>query len=122
VEIDIKALTAMAKKIEKNIRPNLDGYYLPDGRWIYLLGEGRLVNLAAAEGHPAAVMDMSFATQALTVRWATANKKPLDHRVHLVPKEVEEQVATLKLSSMGIKFDRLTAEQKRYLASWEFGT
>lgn len=122
VEIDVKALTSLAKKVEKNVRPNLDGYCLPNGRWLYLIGEGRLVNLAAAEGHPAAVMDMSFATQALTVRWAVENKRPLGPQVHLVPKKVEDQVATLKLASMGIQFDRLTAEQKRYLASWEFGT
>ncbi len=122
VEIDVKALTSLAKKIEKNVRPNVDGYCLADGRWLYLIAEGRLVNLAAAEGHPAAVMDMSFATQALTVRWVAENGHKLDHRVHLVPKEVEDQVATLKLASMGIKFDRLTSEQKRYLASWEFGT
>jgi adenosylhomocysteinase len=122
VEIDVKTLTSLAKKVEKNVRPNVDGYCLANGRWLYLIGEGRLVNLAAAEGHPAAVMDMSFATQALTARWAVGNGRRLDQRVHLVPKEVEDQVATLKLASMGIKFDRLTAEQKRYLASWEFGT
>ncbi|MBI3301312.1 MAG: adenosylhomocysteinase [Deltaproteobacteria bacterium] len=122
VEIDVKTLTSLAKKIEKGVRPNLDGYCLANGRWLYLIGEGRLVNLAAAEGHPAAVMDMSFATQALTARWAVKNGQQLDHRVHLVPKEIEEQVATLKLASMGIQFDRLTPEQKRYLASWEFGT
>lgn len=122
VEIDIKALSSLAKKIVKGVRPNVDGYRLSNGRWLYLIGEGRLVNLAAAEGHPAAVMDMSFATQALTVRWAVENGQQLSPRVHLVPKEVEEQVATLKLASMGIHFDRLTPEQKRYLASWEFGT
>lgn len=122
VEIDVKTLTSLAKKVEKGVRPNVDAYYLPNGRCIYLLGEGRLVNLAAAEGHPAAVMDMSFATQALTVRWAVENGGKLSHSVHLVPKEVEEQVATLKLASMGIKFDRLTPAQKQYLASWEFGT
>ena len=122
VEIDVKALTSMAKKVEKEVRPNVDAYYLANGRCIYLLGEGRLVNLAAAEGHPAAVMDMSFATQALAARWAAENGGKLAHCVHMVPKEVEEQVATLKLASMGIKFDRLTPEQKRYLASWEFGT
>jgi adenosylhomocysteinase len=122
VEIDVKALTSLAKKVEKDVRPNVDAYHLANGRTLYLIGEGRLVNLAAAEGHPAAVMDMSFATQALTVRWAVENGKKLDRRVHLVPKAVEEQVATLKLASMGIRFDRLTAEQKRYLGSWEFGT
>lgn len=122
VEIDVKALTALAKKIERNVRPHVDGYCLPNGRWLYLIGAGRLVNLAAAEGHPAAVMDMSFATQALSVQWAVSNGQPLPPLVHAVPKEVEEQVATLKLASMGIQCDRLTAEQKRYLASWEFGT
>ncbi len=122
IEIDVKALTALAKKIEKNVRPNVDGYCLANGRWLYLIGEGRLVNLAAAEGHPAAVMDMSFATQALTVRWVVGNGLQLAPQVHAVPKEVEDQVATLKLASMGIQLDRLTAEQKRYLASWEFGT
>ena len=122
VEIDIKALAKLAKKIEKNVRPNVDGYLLSNGRWLYLIAEGRLVNLAAAEGHPAAVMDMSFATQALTARWAVEHKQKLGPQVHLVPKAVEDQVATLKLASMGIKFDRLTTEQKHYLASWEFGT
>ncbi|MCS6927491.1 MAG: adenosylhomocysteinase [Candidatus Binatia bacterium] len=122
VEIDVKALTALAKKIERNVRPHVDGYCLPNGRWLYLIGAGRLVNLAAAEGHPAAVMDMSFATQALSVQWAVSNGQQLPPQVHAVPKEVEEQVATLKLASMGIQCDRLTAEQKRYLASWEFGT
>jgi adenosylhomocysteinase len=122
VEIDIKALTSLAKKIEKNVRPNVDGYCLANSRWLYLIGAGRLVNLAAAEGHPAAVMDMSFATQALTVRWVVENGQHLTPQVHTVPKDVEDQVATLKLASMGIQFDRLTPEQKRYLASWEFGT
>jgi adenosylhomocysteinase len=122
VEIDVKALTALAKKVERNVRPHVDGYCLPNGRWLYLIGAGRLVNLAAAEGHPAAVMDMSFATQALSVRWAVGDSQQLTPQVHTVPKDVEEQVATLKLASMGIQCDRLTAEQKRYLASWEFGT
>ena len=122
VEIDVKALTKLAKTVEKNVRKNVDAYRLTNGRSLYLIGEGRLVNLAAAEGHPAAVMDMSFATQALAVHWVVENKKPLDARVHLVPKAVEEKVATLKLASMGIRCDRLTAEQKRYLTSWEAGT
>jgi len=122
VEIDVKALTKLAKTVEKNVRQNVDAYRLANGRSLYLIGEGRLVNLAAAEGHPAAVMDMSFATQALAVHWVVENKKPLDARVHLVPKAVEEKVATLKLASMGIRCDRLTAEQKRYLTSWEAGT
>jgi adenosylhomocysteinase len=122
VEIDVKALTKLAKTVEKNVRQNVDAYRLTNGRSLYLIGEGRLVNLAAAEGHPAAVMDMSFATQALAVHWVVENKKPLDAHVHLVPKAVEEKVATLKLASMGIRCDRLTAEQKRYLTSWEAGT
>jgi adenosylhomocysteinase len=122
VEIDLKALKSLAKTVEKDVRPNVDAYRLTNGRTVYLLGEGRLVNLAAAEGHPAAVMDMSFATQALAVQWVVTNKKPLDVRVHEVPKAIEDQIATLKLASMGIKFDRLTAEQQKYLSSWEHGT
>ena len=122
VEIDIKALKKMAKRVERNVRTNVDGYHLADGRCIYVIGEGRLVNLAAAEGHPPAVMDMSFATQALTVRWAVENQEQLTPNVHAVPKEIEDQVASLKLASMDIQLDRLTPEQKRYLASWEFGT
>jgi adenosylhomocysteinase len=122
VEIDVKTLTSLAKKVEKDVRPNVDAYYLQNDRCLYLLGEGRLVNLAAAEGHPAAVMDMSFATQALTAQWAVENSGKLANSVHLVPKAVEEEVSTLKLASMGIKFDRLTPEQKQYLTSWEFGT
>jgi len=122
VEIDVKALTSLAKKVEKDVRPNVDAYRLSNGRTLYLLGEGRLVNLAAAEGHPAAVMDMSFATQALAASWAVKNGGKLERAVHMVPKEVEEEVATLKLLSMGIKCDRLTPEQKQYLSSWEFGT
>jgi len=121
VEIDIKALKKMAKKVEKNVRKNMDGYHLANGRCLYLLAEGRLVNLAAAEGHPPTVMDMSFATQALTVRWAVEQKR-LTPQVHNVPKEIEDQVSALKLASMNIQIDRLTPEQRRYLASWEFGT
>ena len=122
VEIDVKVLTKMAKKVDKNLRHSLDAYHISNNRRLYLLGEGRLVNLAAAEGHPASVMDMSFATQALTASWAVQNQKNLDARVHNVPQEVEDKVATLKLASMEITLDTLTAEQKRYLASWEFGT
>ena len=122
VEIDIKALKKMAKRVARNVRTNVDGYHLEDGRCIYVIGEGRLVNLAAAEGHPPAVMDMSFATQALTVRWAVEHQDRLTPHVHPVAKEIEDQVASLKLASMDIQLDRLTPEQKRYLASWEFGT
>ena len=122
IEIDVKGLAAMATKVAKGIRNSLDGYRMPTGRWIYLLGEGRLVNLAAAEGHPAGVMDMSFATQALTAEWVVRRKQPLDVAVHSVPKAIEDQVSTLKLRSMGIHIDRLSAEQEKYLSSWETGT
>jgi len=122
IEIDVKGLAAMAKKVVKGIRNSLDGYQLANGRWIYLLGEGRLVNLAAAEGHPAGVMDMSFATQALTAEWAVQRKQKLEVAVHDVPKEIEDEVATLKLRSMGIQIDRLSPEQEKYLSSWETGT
>ena len=122
VEIDLNALKSLSKTVEKDVRPNVEAYHIASNRTIYVLGEGRLVNLAAAEGHPAAVMDMSFATQALAVHWVITNKKALDTRVHQVPKALEDQIATLKLSSMGIKCDRLTPEQKKYLSSWEFGT
>ncbi len=122
VEIDLKALTQMAKTVERKVRTHLDGYHLENGRCLYVIGEGRLVNLAAAEGHPPAVMDMSFATQALTVRWTVEHQKRLTPHVHAVPKEIEDQVSSLKLASMDIQLDRLTPEQKRYLASWEFGT
>jgi adenosylhomocysteinase len=124
VEIDLKTLRRLATKVEKNVRPFVDGYRLPSGRWIYVIGEGRLVNLAAAEGHPASVMDMSFATQALSAEWALRSSRNggLPVRVHNVPKEVEDLVATVKLHTMGIKIDRLTAEQREYLTSWAEGT
>jgi len=124
IEIDVKALTKLAKKVNRNVRHCIDEYILAGGKRIYLLAEGRLVNLAAAEGHPASVMDMSFATQALAAEWAwkAAQKGNLDVRVHAVPREIEEDVAKLKLASMGIAIDKLTPEQKKYLSSWEFGT
>ena len=122
VEIDLNALKSLAKTVEKEVRPNVDAYRLSSTHTVYVIGEGRLVNLAAAEGHPAAVMDMSFATQALAVHWVVTNKKALDTRVHQVPKTVEDHIATLKLASMEIKCDHLTPEQKKYLSSWEFGT
>jgi adenosylhomocysteinase len=121
IEIDVKGLAGLAKKVLRGIRPSVDGYQLRSGRWIYLLGEGRLVNLAAAEGHPPGVMDMSFATQALTAEWA-ARRTTLAVEVHQVPREIEDEVATLKLRSMGIQIDRLSVEQERYLASWQTGT
>jgi len=124
IEIDVKGLARLAKKVNKNLRHCVDEYILASGKRIYLLAEGRLVNLAAAEGHPASVMDMSFATQALAAEWAwkSALKGKFDVRVHAVPRKIEEDVATLKLAAMGIAIDKLTPEQKKYLSSWEFGT
>lgn len=121
VEVDVRALAAMAKSVRR-LRPACDEYLLPDGRRLYLLGEGRLVNLAAAEGHPAAVMDMSFANQALCAEWVAQMETPLPVGVHAVPKEIDEQVARLKLASLGVHIDHLTPEQEEYLASWEQGT
>jgi len=122
VEIDIPGLEAMAAAVRKNVRRLVDAYDLPDGRSIYLLAEGRLVNLAAAEGHPAAVMDMSFAVQALTGEWVVENQDHLDIRVHDVPREVDEWVAAIKLQTMGVEIDALTPEQEEYLRSSESGT
>ncbi|MFQ5900479.1 MAG: adenosylhomocysteinase [Thermodesulfobacteriota bacterium] len=122
IEIDVKGLKNMAVKEEKDVRNFVDSYTMSDSRRIYLLGEGRLVNLAAAEGHPACVMDMSFATQALASEYAVENKGKLNVAVHQVPKEIDEWVASLKLNSMGINIDTLTPEQEKYLASWEMGT
>ena len=122
IEIDLKALTQLAKKVERNVRNFVDAYRLPGGKTIYLIGEGRLVNLAAAEGHPASVMDMSFATQALASEWAAKNRKQLKPQVYDVPNAVEDWVAKLKLASMGIRIDQLTPEQKKYLSSWAHGT
>jgi len=122
IEIDIKSLKRMAVKEEKNVRNYVDAYTLPGGKRIYLLGEGRLVNLAAAEGHPASVMDMSFATQALASEWAVKNRRKLKPQVYDVPKAVEDWVARLKLSSMGLHIDKLSKEQERYLSSWQVGT
>jgi adenosylhomocysteinase len=122
LEIDLKALRQLASKVEKNVRNSVDAYTLPGGKRIYLLGEGRLINLAAAEGHPASVMDMSFATQALASEWAVKNRKKLKPQVYDVPNAVEDWVARLKLDSMGLQIDKLTREQKTYLSSWTTGT
>jgi adenosylhomocysteinase len=122
IEIDLKALKKLSTKVEKNVRNFVDAYTLPGGRTIYLIGEGRLVNLAAAEGHPASVMDMSFATQALAAEWAVKNRKDLTPKVYDVPNAVEDWVAKLKLASMGIRIDALTREQEKYLSSWAHGT
>jgi adenosylhomocysteinase len=120
VEINIKDLEELAVS-KRTIRSNLEEYTLKDGRKLYLLAEGRLVNLASAEGHPSEVMDMSFANQALCVEYLAKNEKMLP-KVYEVPKEVDETVAKLKLNAMKIKIDELTDEQKKYLATWEMGT
>jgi adenosylhomocysteinase len=120
VEIDIAYLNDSAR-VERNVTRNVDAYVLPNRRTLYVLGQGRLVNLACAEGHPAQVMDMSFATQALAARW-TVTGDPLPVRVHEVPQEIENEVASLKLAAMGIKIDTLSEEQKKYLSSWQTGT
>jgi adenosylhomocysteinase len=120
-EIDKAALAEMATGVRR-IREFVDEYRLPDGRRLNLLGEGRLVNLAAAEGHPAAVMDMSFANQALSVEWIVQNAGDLGPEVHPVPDEIDREVARLKLTAMGVEIDRLTEEQADYLRSWKQGT
>jgi len=122
VEIDKPALTALGTRGVRRIREFVDEYTFADGRRVYLLGEGRLVNLSAAEGHPAAVMDMSFANQALSAEWVVANRGQLEPRVYPVPVEIDKDVARLKLRAMGVEIDELTAEQERYLRSWEQGT
>jgi adenosylhomocysteinase len=121
VEIDIPALERLSVS-KRHIRGHIDQYTLRDGRRICLLGEGRLINLAAAEGHPAAVMDMSFANQALCSEYMAKNAATLEKKVYTVPKEIDREIARLKLESMGVTIDTLTAEQEKYLASWEEGT
>jgi len=121
VELDIPALKKLSKK-KRCIRDFVDEYTLRSGRRVYLLGEGRLINLAAAEGHPAQVMDMSFANQALSAEYLKKGRKRLGTQVFKVPEAIDNKIAFLKLKSMGIKIDNLTAEQKKYLASWEIGT
>ncbi len=121
VEINLPALKSLTKS-QRQIRPFVDEYSLKDGRRLYLLAEGRVVNLAAAEGHPATVMDMSFANQALCLEYLVKSKGKLKTKVYPVPKEIDKQVARLKLDSMGVSIDTLTPEQKKYLASWEQGT
>ena len=121
VEIDIPALEKMASS-RRMTRDFVEEFVMKDGRKIYLLGEGRLINLAAAEGHPASVMDMSFANQALSVEYLVKNHKSLEKKVYPVPQDLDKKVARLKLESLGIKIDRLTPEQEEYLASWSEGT
>ncbi len=120
-EINLRALEKLSEG-RRRVRESVDEYRLQDGRRLYLLGEGRLVNLAAAEGHPAAVMDMSFANQALGAEWIAQNAQKLEKKVYEIPHEVDEEIARLKLHAMGIQIDYLTDEQQRYLASWQEGT
>ncbi|MGB5931477.1 MAG: adenosylhomocysteinase [Anaerolineae bacterium] len=121
VEINIPALREISVEV-RSPREHVSQYYLPDGRCLALLAEGRLVNLAAAEGHPASVMDMSFANQALGVEYLLKNAGILENKVHPIPREIDKEIARLKLASMGIEIDTLTPEQERYLRSWEEGT
>jgi adenosylhomocysteinase len=121
VEIDKLALGALATEVRR-VREFVDEYRLPDGRRVYLLAEGRLVNLSAAEGHPAAVMDMSFANQALSVEWVARNAEDLEPKVYGVPADIDAEVARLKLAAMGVRIDALTEAQATYLTSWEHGT
>jgi adenosylhomocysteinase len=122
VEINIPALAAMSQGKPRKVREFVDQYTLKDGRRINLLGEGRLINLAAAEGHPASVMDMSFANQALSAEYMAKHGKSLDRQVYRVPEDIDREVARLKLEAMRVKIDTLTAEQQKYLESWEEGT
>jgi adenosylhomocysteinase len=122
VEIDKGALAALGTGGVRRIREFVDEFTFADGRRVYLLGEGRLVNLTAAEGHPAAVMDMSFANQSLAAEWIVQRRGSLEPRVYPVPTEIDEEVARLKLHAMGVEIDELTAEQDHYLHSWEQGT
>jgi adenosylhomocysteinase len=121
VELDLAGLESLAQG-QRSVRPFVREYRLADGRALFLLGEGRLINLAAAEGHPAAVMDMSFANQALACEFLVKNAKTLSNRVHDVPSEVDQEIARLKLRSMGVTIDSMTKEQEEYQNSWQEGT
>ncbi len=121
VELDLDGLKKLSKKV-RNIRDFVQEYTLRTGRKVFVLGEGRLINLAAAEGHPASVMDMSFANQALAAEYVTKNHKSLRKKVYSVPEDIDNEIARLKLKAIGVSIDTLTAEQKHYLSSWEMGT
>jgi adenosylhomocysteinase len=120
-EINLRALDSMSEG-KRKIRDSVEEYWIQDGRKLYVLGEGRLVNLAAAEGHPAAVMDMSFANQALGAEWIVLNHAKLEKQVYELPGDIDEEIARLKLHAMGVGIDYLTEEQARYLTSWQEGT
>jgi len=122
VEIDVRALDRLANAIHHDVRPHTDEYVLADGRRLLLLAEGRVVNLVAAEGHPAAVMDLSFGIQALALAWLATATEPLADRVYEVPESIDAEVARLKLASLGTQIDTLTPDQRDYLASWHQGS
>ena len=122
VEINIPSLEKMSTGKPNLVRPFVEQYSTKDGRKINILGEGRLINLAAAEGHPASVMDMSFANQALAAEYMMKNSGKLEKRVYTVPAEIDAEIARIKLEAMGIHIDTLTTEQVKYLSSWEEGT
>jgi adenosylhomocysteinase len=121
IEIDIPALHDVSTS-HAEYRDDVEGFTLADGRRLFLLAEGRLVNLSAAEGHPAAVMDLSFANQALSAEFAARNAATLERRVHVVPREIDAEIARLKLETMGVAIDTLAEQQRTYLASWDQGT
>jgi adenosylhomocysteinase len=120
VEVDIGWLEKNAKK--RTVREFVDEYTLKSGNRIAILGEGRLINLASAEGHPSSVMDMSFANQALSAEYVVKSGKKLEKKVYPVPEEIDREIARLKLKSMSVRIDKLTPKQEKYLASWEEGT
>ncbi|HEX6606830.1 MAG TPA: adenosylhomocysteinase, partial [Chloroflexia bacterium] len=120
-EINIPALRELSSSV-RTVRDFVEEFTLQDGRRIYLLGEGRLINLAAAEGHPASVMDMSFANQSLAAEYLVQHQGELQNQVYTIPAELDQEIALLKLRAMGIEIDVLTEEQQKYLASWESGT
>jgi adenosylhomocysteinase len=121
VEIELDELAKLAKG-QRNVRPFVEEFAMPSGRRLYVLGEGRLINLASAEGHPAAVMDMSFANQALAAEYIVKHGQSLERKVYGVPREIDLEIARLKLASMGVEIDDLSAEQRAYLTSWTHGT
>ena len=121
VEVNIPALGSLATE-KRRVREFVEQYTLRDGRRINLLGEGRLINLAAAEGHPASVMDMSFANQALSLEYLLKNADRLENKVYTIPEDIDREIARLKLEAMGVRIDSLTDEQHKYLRSWEEGT
>jgi adenosylhomocysteinase len=121
VELDLETLGKLAKS-KRELRAFVEEYVMPSGKKVFVLGEGRLINLAAAEGHPASVMDMSFANQSLSVEYMVANHKHLEKKVYAVPEELDKKVASMKLDAMGVKIDTLTPEQQTYLNSWSEGT